>query len=113
MCWVYTPGSGGDKRGAMGKFGRGGRPGGRLRLRLPADGRLRGRHDAVIHTGRRFTTGELESSLHETGYRIERLTYANTLLFPLALAKRLAEPLLPAPGSHQSDAAPNLSLIHT
>ncbi len=97
----------GDYRDALREFRRVLRPGGRLLLRLPAYDRLRGRHDAVIHTGRRFTTGELGSSLYETSYRLERLTYANTLLFPLALAKRLAEPLLPAAGPHQSDVAPN------
>jgi SAM-dependent methyltransferase len=97
----------GDYRVALREFYRVLRPGGRLLLRLPAYDRLRGRHDAVIHTARRFTTGDLDISLHEIGFAVERLTYANTILFPVALAKRLAEPLVPAPAGHQSDIAPN------
>lgn len=97
----------GDYHDALREFNRVLRPGGRLLLRLPAYDRLRGRHDTVIHTARRFSAASLDSSLRETGFAVERLTYANTLLFPLALAKRLLEPLLPAAGPEQSDIAPN------
>jgi len=97
----------GDYRDALREFYRVLRPDGRVLLRLPAYDRLRGRHDAVIHTARRFTTDEIKRSLHDIGYVVERLTYANTLLFPLALAKRVLEPLLPAGHPDQSDIAPN------
>lgn len=93
----------GDYRDALRESHRVLRPGGRLLLRLPAYDRLRGRHDVAVHTVRRFTTDELSLSLHATGFQAEHLTYANTILFPLALAKRLAEPLLPAAKVHQSD----------
>ena len=92
---------------ALAEFGRVLRPGGRLLLRLPAYDRLRGRHDTVIHTARRFTAGGLADSLAAAGFAVERLTYANTILFPLALAKRLAEPLLPGGRAGQSDIGPN------
>lgn len=71
------------------------RPGGRLLLRLPAYDWLRGRHDRVVHTARRFTTGSARRVLEEARFQVEKLTYANTLLFPLALARRLAERVMP------------------
>jgi SAM-dependent methyltransferase len=96
----------GDPRLALGEFRRVLSPGGRVLLRLPAYDWLRGGHDAVVHTARRFTTTTLGASLRETGFAIERLTYANTLLFPLAVAKRLLERLAPAAPAH-SDVATN------
>jgi SAM-dependent methyltransferase len=91
---------------ALGEFGRVLKSGGYLLLRLPAYDWLRGRHDQVIHTARRFTTTELGRSLAASGFSIEKLSYANTLLFPLALAKRLLERVWPSENSH-SDIHPN------
>jgi hypothetical protein len=95
-----------DTGEALSEFRRVLRPGGRLLLRLPAYDRLRGRHDRVIHTARRFTAGGLAASMTAAGFAVERITYANTILFPFALAKRLAESLLPADTAH-SDVGPN------
>lgn len=75
------------------------KPGGRLFLRLPAYNWLRGHHDAVIHTARRFTAAGLQHALAAGQFQVEKLSYANTLLFPLALAKRLAERLRPPDGA--------------
>ena len=66
---------------------------GRLLLRLPAYNWLRGHHDDIIHTQRRFTTATIRQALTTRQFVVEKLSYANTLLFPLALAKRLTEPL--------------------
>lgn len=84
---------------ALAEFNRVLKPGGRLFLRLPAYNWLRGHHDQVIHTERRFTAGELRAALRQAGFLPEKLTYANTLLFPLALAKRLAERARPPQGA--------------
>ena len=71
-------------------------PGGFLFLRLPAYDWLRGAHDEVIHTARRYTIRRAADLLRQSGLTPLHLTYANTLLFPLAAAKRLLERLRPA-----------------
>lgn len=96
----------GDYHEALLEFQRALKPGGRLLLRLPAYDRLSGRHGKVIHSARRFNARHLSQSLCEAGFAVERLTYANTLLFPAALAKRTLEPLLP-PNNGRSDISLN------
>lgn len=65
--------------------------GGRLLLRVPAFDFLRGHHDVMVHTQRRYTSRELAAKLKRAGFAVKRMSYANCLLFPLALAKRLRE----------------------
>ncbi len=65
--------------------------GGRILLRLPAYDWLRGQHDRIIHTARRYTAPQVRSLLESAGLEIERVSYANTILFPLALVKRMVE----------------------
>ena len=45
-------------------------------------------------------------ALHDVGFTAVKLSYANMLLFPLALGKRLAERIAPENGS-ASDVHPN------
>lgn len=80
---------------AMREFARLLAPGGFLFLRLPAYDWLRGAHDVVIHTARRYTARRLADLLVENDFTPMHLTYANTLLFPVAALKRLSERLLP------------------
>lgn len=80
-----------DDQVAIAEFKRVLRPGGHLFLRLPAYDWLRGSHDLRIQTARRYTTGQLEKILKNTGFRVKCLSYANMFLFPLALIKRLAD----------------------
>jgi ubiquinone/menaquinone biosynthesis C-methylase UbiE len=66
-------------------------PGGRLLVRLPAYNWLRGQHDEVVHTARRYTTRQVACLLRDCGFRIENLSYANTILFPFVLIKRILD----------------------
>jgi SAM-dependent methyltransferase len=67
------------------------RPGGRLLLRVPAFDWLRGAHDARVSTAHRYTSKELSDKLAKGGFEVEFMSYANTILFPLALLKRFSE----------------------
>jgi len=80
---------------ALVEFSRVLRPGGRILLRLPAYDWLRGRHDKAVQTAHRFTARELHSALVASGFVVEKLSYANTLLFALALTKRLLKEFYP------------------
>lgn len=79
------------------------RPGGRLLIRLPAFELLRGHHDYAVHGRRRYTETEVCGLVEAAGFVIERSTYVNSLLMPLALAQRLAERLRPPSADEASD----------
>ncbi len=63
-------------------------PGGRVLLRVPAFDWLRGIHDVKVSTGHRYTRKELSEKMSKCGLTPLIMSYANTLLFPLVLAKR-------------------------
>jgi len=71
------------------------RPGGRLLIRVPAFDWLRGTHDARVCTAHRYTSKELAEKLVKSGFKMEFMSYANMILFPLAVLKRLSERWLP------------------
>lgn len=75
-------------------------PGGRIFLRLPAYDWLRGRHDEMVHTKKRYTAKQVASLLAESGLVAEHVSFANMFLFPLALVKRIAESLFGSRGAH-------------
>jgi ubiquinone/menaquinone biosynthesis C-methylase UbiE len=85
-----------DERRALRESHRVLRPGGYALVRIPAFDWLRGAHDVVIHTERRFTVGQLASRMRAAGFEICYASYANSILFPLALGKRLVDRFLPA-----------------
>ena len=66
-------------------------PGGSFLLRLPAFEFLRGAHDRTVHTRHRYTAPEVGEKLRRAGFEVLRLSYANSLLFPLAAASRVAQ----------------------
>lgn len=80
-----------DDLSALREFHRVLKGGGHLLVRVPAFDFLRGHHDAMVHTRHRYRSAELVAKLKEVGMVVERVSYANFLLFPLALVKRALE----------------------
>jgi SAM-dependent methyltransferase len=79
------------------------RPAGRLLIRLPAFELLRGHHDTAVHGRRRYTAADVTRLLNAAGFAIERISYVNSLLMPLALVQRVAERLRPGNSDSESD----------
>ena len=65
------------------------RPGGRLLARVPAHPWLYGPHDREWGGARRYRRAELRALIQGAGFSVRRLTYANSLIFPLAALVRL------------------------
>jgi len=66
-------------------------PGAIAVFNLPAYGWLLSAHDRRVHNNRRFTRCQARRLLAESGFRVLRSSYWNTLLFPLMLLHRLIE----------------------
>jgi SAM-dependent methyltransferase len=96
---VYHLGVSNDA-GAFAEMRRVLRPAGVLLLRVPAHDWLRGAHDRLVHTRHRYTPTEVSTKLEAAGFRIEHLSWANSVLFPPAVAKRL---LLERSTGHSAD----------
>jgi SAM-dependent methyltransferase len=80
------------------------KPDGLFLLRVPGHDWLRGEHDRLVHTRHRYSPDEVSGKLEAAGFSIEQLTWANAMLFPPAVAKRLLERF----GSESADAEPDL-----
>lgn len=77
-----------DALAALGEFHRVLRPGGIVVLTMPAYQWMYSYHDRAVGNLRRYSRGETVALLRQAGFRIERATYWNTLLFPLAVLQR-------------------------
>jgi SAM-dependent methyltransferase len=77
-----------DDAAGLAEAGRALRPGGRLLVTVPALPSLWGPHDELNHHRRRYTRATLCDRLVVAGFRIERVTYFNTVLLPLAWLER-------------------------
>lgn len=66
-------------------------PGGRLLITVPAYQWLWGPHDVHLHHKRRYTARRLRKVFSDSGLRIDRVSYFNTLLLPLAALGRLLD----------------------
>jgi len=74
------------------------KPGGLLVVRVSAMDILRSRHSAFAHERQRFTRPRLLAMAGAHRLQVDRCTYLNSLLFPVAFTKfRIIEPLLGGP----------------
>jgi SAM-dependent methyltransferase len=73
------------------------RPGGRLMIRVPAYKFLKGGHDAAVMANHRYGRSELGEAAAAAGFRVLRLTGANTILFPVAVLWRMMKKIGLAP----------------
>ena len=65
------------------------RPGGIVFIRVAAYRWMRSDHDAVLGTHRRYSLWSLRAKIESAGLRVVRATYANGVLLPVAMARRL------------------------
>jgi SAM-dependent methyltransferase len=63
-------------------------PEGRILLTVPAYQFLWGPHDVMNKHKRRYTRKRLKIIMEQSGFVIEKLSYMNSILFPLALVQR-------------------------
>jgi len=82
------------------------KPGGYLFWREPAFMFLHGPHDHATHVQHRYTKREMAERLDCMGLCPLRLSYSNTILFPIAFARRMLARLRPAAGPPRSDVRP-------
>src|SRR5690349_13179639 len=75
-------------------------PGGRILVTVPAYQWLWSAHDETHHHKRRYSKRGLRQVAEATGLKVEHIGYFNSLLFPLAVAVRLAGKAL---GKDESD----------
>lgn len=84
----------GDEQKPMREFHRVLKPRGYLALRASALQVLRSKHSEHAMERQRFTRSRLVKLAEDTGFKVLRCTYANSLLLPVALLKfRFIEPL--------------------
>ncbi|HEV3244236.1 MAG TPA: class I SAM-dependent methyltransferase [Chthoniobacterales bacterium] len=77
-----------DVEGAVREMHRVLRAGGVLLINVPAFPFLHSAHDEAVMTARRFRKREIRQVLQKQNFKIRRLTYWTTFLFPLAVAAR-------------------------
>jgi SAM-dependent methyltransferase len=79
-----------DDGQALAEFYRVLKPGGILMMNLPALEWLKGQHDLAVNIVHRYTPRRLNTQLTKQGFEIEKMSFANSLLFPLVAPYRLA-----------------------
>jgi SAM-dependent methyltransferase len=95
-----------DDEHAMRELGRVLRRDGVLVVNLPAYDWLRGSHDAVIQTARRYTLSRVRSMMEGAALRVVWASHWNALLLPLAVAVRMRHRLGGRRRPDRSDVGP-------
>ncbi|RJT42365.1 class I SAM-dependent methyltransferase [Mesorhizobium waimense] len=67
------------------------KPGGRVILTVPAHQWLWSTHDVGLHHMRRYSRNLLRERIDKAGFTIDRLSYTNATLFPVAALARLMD----------------------
>jgi len=84
-----------DDRRTLAEIARVLKPGGAALIHVPAFDFLWGEHDEVNQHRRRYARRALREAVEATGLGIERMSYVNFVVFPVAAAVRLAKRVLP------------------
>ncbi len=66
--------------------------GGSFLIAVPAFPFLWSQHDVILHHKRRYTKTQLKKVIASAGFTIQHMTFFNTLLFPIAVVKRILQP---------------------
>jgi SAM-dependent methyltransferase len=90
VCQLPSP----RDEACLAELGRVMKPGATLLVRVPAFQWLYGPTDRTLHTAHRYTTKEMAAKLTKAGLEPVQQTYANTLLFPVALVRRMLAKLI-------------------
>lgn len=87
-------------------------PGGKAVITVPAYMFLWSAFDDINEHKRRYTLGELKEKLLRAGFTIEKISYYNTLLFPVVYVVRMLNNLLRRDGSSDVDMpSPPVNLV--
>jgi SAM-dependent methyltransferase len=79
-----------DDRAGLAAIARRLNPGGKVLITVPAHQWMWSAHDTLNHHHRRYSKKSLAALVADAGLKLERMSYFNSLLFPLAVAARLA-----------------------
>ncbi len=79
------------------------RPGGMLLVSVPAYRFLWGAQDEISNHKRRYVAPDMRARLLDAGFKVRRLSYFNTYLFPIIAAVRLIRPYRSGSSELKSD----------
>jgi SAM-dependent methyltransferase len=100
-----------DDRAALAAIAQRLAPGGTLLVTVPQHQWMWSGHDVANHHVRRYAKGQLASIVAASGLQLKLLTSFNSLLFPLAVAQRLAAKVSGREGRQDDDLAPPVNAL--